>query len=54
MPSKLPNPAKRRVPKNYSLELRVQDLILEDSLRLETTESDVANQILKRHYGIMN
>jgi len=54
LPSKLPNPAKRRVPKNYSLELRVQDLILEDSHRTERTESDCVNEILKIHYGIVD
>lgn len=53
-PAQLRNPAARRTPKNYSIEDRVQDLILDDAHRLNITESEVANQILKQHYGIVN
>ena len=54
MPATLRNPAARRTPKNYSIESRVQDLILDDAHRLAITESEVVNQILKTHYGIIN
>ena len=53
-PAQLRNPAARRTPKNYSIEARIQDLILEDAHRLEITESEAVNQILKNHYGIVN
>lgn len=54
MPSKLKNPATKRVPKNYSLELRVQDLVLEYSKTLGRTESDYVNEVLKTHLGIVD
>ena len=53
-PAQLRNPSARRTPKNYSIELRVQDLILDDAHKLEMTESEVCNSILKQHYGIVN
>jgi hypothetical protein len=53
-PATLSNPAARRTPKNYSIEVRVQDLITEDADRVKITESEVVNQILKLHYGIVN
>jgi len=53
-PATLRNPSAKRIPKNYSIELRVQDLILDDAHRLEITESEVCNLILKQHYGIEN
>ena len=54
MPANLKNPAARRTPKNYSIEDRIQDLILDDSHDLEITESEVVNQILKERLGIVN
>ena len=53
-PATLRNPSARRTPKNYSIELRVQDLILDNAHDLGLTESEVVNQILKTHYGIIN
>lgn len=54
MPSKLKNPAKKRTPVNYSLEKRVTNIITEYAQRLEISDSEYVNQVLKTHLGIVD
>ena len=54
MPSKLRNPAAKRTPINYSLELRVTDLITEYAEKMGVSDSEYVNQVLKTHLGIVN
>mgnify|MGYP003580535913 CR=1 FL=1 len=54
MPSKLKNPVAKRTPVNYSLELRVIDLIADYAGQEEITDSEYVNRVLKEHFGIVN
>ena len=54
MPSKLKNPAAKRTPINYSLELRVTDLVAEYAQQEKITDSEYVNRVLKDHLGIVN
>jgi hypothetical protein len=54
MPSKLRNPAAKRTPINYSLELRVTDLVSELAEQEGITDSEFVNRALKYQLGIVN
>ena len=53
-PTKLKNAAKRRSSKNFSIEDRVYDMIDEEADSKSSTLSEVVNNILKAHYGIID
>jgi hypothetical protein len=53
MPQKLKNPAAKRTPVNYSLELRIIDMVAEKAEDDNTTDSEVVNSILRSYFGIV-
>lgn len=53
MPSRLRNPAAKRTPVNYSLELRIIDMIAEQAEQEKITDSEYLNQTLREHFGIV-
>ena len=53
MPTKLKNPAAKRTPVNYSLELRIIDTISEYAKTMGVTDSEYVNQVLRVHLGIV-
>ena len=53
MPTRLKNPAAKRTPVNYSLELRIIDMIAEDADYENITASEKLNSILRSYFGVV-